>query len=223
MQEYCIQNFKETHVFRYLLELPQWGNSNKYPKHVLWGNKSRTRPFLHINQLIKYSVQHQIHFNGNFFGNKWCHCNEGSLYFEITHVSALQPVWLKHWGRNKVDSQIDFSDWLQETELSELENFWHKRDMNQMNWEDASVKSILHDVSCHWWTDKMFLLNSVDNFEEVLQTAILMLSMPGKHLSRQHFKILVLFFQENSLWHFMQIVSSRDNLHEISEPVFMEK
>ena len=28
-----------------------------------------------------YSVQQQIHFTGNVFGNKRCRCNEGSLYF----------------------------------------------------------------------------------------------------------------------------------------------
>ena len=33
-----------------------------------------------MNLLIKYSVQQQIHFNGNVFGNKCCRCNEGSLY-----------------------------------------------------------------------------------------------------------------------------------------------
>ena len=28
-----------------------------------------------------YSVQQQVHFNGNVFGNKCCRCIEGSLYF----------------------------------------------------------------------------------------------------------------------------------------------
>ena len=35
--------------------------------------------------------------------------------------------------------------------------------------------------------------------------------------------IFFLFFLENRIWHFMQIVSSGDNLHEISNPVFWEK
>ena len=30
--------------------------------------------------LIKYSVQQQIHINGNDFGYKCCRCNEGLLY-----------------------------------------------------------------------------------------------------------------------------------------------
>ena len=29
------------------------------------------------------SLQQQIHFNGNIFGNKCCRCNEGSLYFSV--------------------------------------------------------------------------------------------------------------------------------------------
>ena len=40
--------------------------------------------------------------------------------------------------------------------------------------------------------------------------------------SRQQI-MFFLFFPENRIWHFMQIVSSRDNLHETSNPVFGEK
>ena len=32
-----------------------------------------------------------------------------------------------------------------------------------------------------------------------------------------------LFFPENKIWHFMQIVSNGDNLHEMSDPIFWEK
>ena len=35
--------------------------------------------------------------------------------------------------------------------------------------------------------------------------------------------IFFLFFLENRIWHFMQIVSSGDNLHEMSNPVFWEE
>ena len=35
--------------------------------------------------------------------------------------------------------------------------------------------------------------------------------------------IFFLFFPENRIWHFMQIVSLGDNLHEMSYPVFWEK
>ena len=44
------------------------------------GNKNKTSSFLHIILSIKDSLQHQIHVNGNLFGNKCCRCNEGSLY-----------------------------------------------------------------------------------------------------------------------------------------------
>ena len=33
---------------------------------------------------------------------------------------------------------------------------------------------------------------------------------------------IVLIFPENKIWHFMQIVSNGDNLHEMSKPVFLE-
>ena len=36
-------------------------------------------------------------------------------------------------------------------------------------------------------------------------------------------KYFFLFFQENRIWYFMQIVSNGDDLHEMSNPVFLEK
>ena len=33
-------------------------------------------------------------------------------------------------------------------------------------------------------------------------------------------KYVVLYFPENRIWHFMQIVSIGDNLHEMSNPLF---
>ena len=35
--------------------------------------------------------------------------------------------------------------------------------------------------------------------------------------------IFFLFFLENRIWNFMQIVSKGHNLHEISNPIFYEK
>ena len=35
--------------------------------------------------------------------------------------------------------------------------------------------------------------------------------------------IFFLFFSANRIWHFMQIVSNGDNLHEMSKPVCLEK
>ena len=50
-----------------------------------------------------------------------------------------------------------------------------------------------------------------------------MFSMLGKIFGRQHFEIFFLILPENRFWHFMQIVSLGDNLHEMSKPVFWEK
>ena len=36
---------------------------------------------------ITDSLQQQIHFNGNIFGNKYCRCNEGSLYKSLWKMS----------------------------------------------------------------------------------------------------------------------------------------
>ena len=35
--------------------------------------------------------------------------------------------------------------------------------------------------------------------------------------------IFSLFFLENKIWHFMQIVSFGNNLHEVSNPIFFKK
>ena len=35
MPEYCNKYFKETYSFESLLESPQWGDSNIYPKHII--------------------------------------------------------------------------------------------------------------------------------------------------------------------------------------------
>ena len=51
----------------------------------------------------------------------------------------------------------------------------------------------------------------------------LTLSMLDKFFSRQHFEIFSYLFPVNKLWHFMQTVSSGDNLHKMSSPIFWEK
>ena len=33
----------------------------------------------------------------------------------------------------------------------------------------------------------------------------------------------IVFLLESRIWHFMQIVSKRDTLHEVSDPIFWEK
>ena len=60
-------------------------------------------------------------------------------------------------------------------------------------------------------------------YATILIQQYLTLSTLGKIFSRRHFEIFFLFFSENRIWHFMQIVSYGDNLHEMSNPVFWEK
>ena len=47
--------------------------------------------------------------------------------------------------------------------------------------------------------------------------------MLGKNSADDILKYFFLFFLENRIWHFMQIVSQGDNLHEVSDPIFLEK
>ena len=49
----------------------------------------------------------------------------------------------------------------------------------------------------------------------------LTLSILDKISSRWHTEIFYLFFLENRIWQFMQIVSTGDNLHEMSNPVLI--
>ena len=52
---------------------------------------------------------------------------------------------------------------------------------------------------------------------------IFTLNILGKNFKQQHFKTFCTFFPENRFWHFMKIVSTGDNLHEMSEPFFSGK
>ena len=91
MQKHCIKSSSNI-CFGYLLELPQRGNSNKYPKHMFYEEiRLKQDLLIHIILSIKDSLQQQSHYNDNIFGNKCCRCNEGSLQFcgEIRKVSIL--------------------------------------------------------------------------------------------------------------------------------------
>ena len=55
---------------------------------------------LHIILLIKNSLQQQIYFNGNIFGNKCCRGNEGSMYI-------LQYPIILQAGNEGPDPQSD--------------------------------------------------------------------------------------------------------------------
>ena len=82
MQKHCIKSSSNI-CFGYLLESPQRGDSNKYPKHMFYEEiRIKQGLFIHIILSIKNSLQQQIHYNGNIFWNKCYRCNEGSLYID---------------------------------------------------------------------------------------------------------------------------------------------
>ena len=47
--------------------------------------------------------------------------------------------------------------------------------------------------------------------------------MPWANLADDKLVIFFLVFLENKNWHFMQIISQWDNLHEMSNLIFLEK
>ena len=87
-----IINTSSNICFEYLFESPPLGDSNISKTYVLWGNKNKTKPFLHINLLNKASLKQQIHFNGNIFENKCCRRNEISLYVEDVFNNLSRDV-----------------------------------------------------------------------------------------------------------------------------------
>ena len=108
MQKHCIISSSNI-CFGYLLELPLWGNSNKYPKHMFY-EKIRIKPFLHIILSIKDSLEQQIHYNGNIFGNKCCRCNEGSLYvnaFQRMEIDARKLKMVINYNPNMIKIQFN--------------------------------------------------------------------------------------------------------------------
>ena len=86
MQEYCIWYLRNI-WFGYLLELPQWGNSNKYPKHMIYEEK-RTKQDLSYISICSL----RILFNGNFilmataFGTN-------AVFVLRVHSSSVTQVW----------------------------------------------------------------------------------------------------------------------------------
>ena len=54
--------------------------------------------------LMQSSLQQQIHFNGNIFGNKCCHCNKGSLYFITDSEFEILPMTSVTWLKQTLNS-----------------------------------------------------------------------------------------------------------------------
>ena len=70
------------------------------------------------------------------------------------------------------------------------------------------------------WSHELFYytgasLNVKGSSEDLLTRCML-----GRNFNRQHFEVFFLFFLENRICHFMQIVSTGDNLHEVADPIF---
>ena len=72
------------------------------------------------------------------------------------------------------------------------------------------------------WSQSIYIPGTIlEHFSLYFHRA---LSVLGKIFSRQHFKMFFFFFfPENSLCHFMQIVSLEDNLYEIAKPILLGK
>ena len=80
-----ISRYRQPFLYRHVIQNSLlWQFANKYGKHMFCED---------VNLLIKYSVQEQIPFNGNVFGNKCCRYNEGSLY------NKIYPWRAKAWMR----------------------------------------------------------------------------------------------------------------------------
>ena len=91
MQKHCIKSSSKT-CFGHLLESPQRGDSNKYPKHMFYEEIIRIKQdFLPLILSIIDSLQQQIHYNGNVFGNKCCRCKEDSLITK-TYLYNFDPL-----------------------------------------------------------------------------------------------------------------------------------
>ena len=64
---------------------------------------------------------------------------------------------------------------------------------------------------------------SWNNKKDQVQTGSLTFTTLWAFSADDKMMLFFLFFPENRIWHFMQIVSLGDNLHEMSNPVFWEK
>ena len=73
-----------------------------------------------------------------------------------------------------------------------------------------------HEKYQNFWFKKYALSRAMNNI-------FLTFSTLGKKFSRLHFEIFFLFFPENRIWHFMQIVSIEENLHKMSKSFFSRK
>ena len=75
--------------------------------------------------LMKYSLQQLIHFN-DIFGNKYCRCNKGSLYFKMPSALFTDisdgPSLQQESARRKVDNDVKEFWYYLRSELHKLQS-----------------------------------------------------------------------------------------------------
>ena len=93
-----------------LEESPQWGNSNKYPKHMFYEEIIIKQGLYYISFCpLRILLQQQIHFNGNIFGNKCFKFVLTRVHYMVWITRVHYMVW-KHtmYGCMYGSSQIRF-------------------------------------------------------------------------------------------------------------------
>ena len=103
--------------------------------------------------------------------------------------------------------------------------FWSKSILSSLNSREIQTVSLFHQCfEVHFFLCYRYIIHqrqlqmivSIEfEFKEVKCLALWV-----KFSADDNIEICFLFFSENRIWHFMQIVSSGDNLHEMSNPFF---
>ena len=84
--------------------------------------------------------------------------------------------------------------------------------LSQQCWPVSALYFVIFSVMFSWHNSSKSKCPENTKYFMLIK---LTFSMRGKNFSRQHFEILLLFFQENRLCYFMKIVSWGDNLHNM--------
>ena len=87
-----VSNTLKKHMFWICVRIDSGGDSNKYQKHMFCEEIRTNNTFLTYHSVHWGFFAKQIHYNGNTFGNKFCRCNEGSLYVSILKLKMLKKV-----------------------------------------------------------------------------------------------------------------------------------
>ena len=130
---------------------------------------------------------------------------------------------LTRWTLKQYDSAIVLQ-WVEHLFHRTTSMFWAAKMCLQLLLCDF-IRYSCHPNTTHndMLSESFYIQNENINWAVLKNSKlILTLSTLGKICSRRHTEILFLLFPENKIWHFIQIFSNEDNLHEISNPVFWE-